>query len=51
MTNLLAATVLMQYLTPLIHTGTILHSSGFFDAYRGYVRNDPAVNDLDELSL
>lgn len=51
MTNLLAATVLMQYLTPLIHDAAVLHSSGFFDARRGYVRNNAAVEEIAELTL
>ena len=51
MTNLLAATVIMQYLTTLIADGTLLHHLSFFDARRGYARSEPVLDVLDELAL
>ncbi|MGI9048894.1 MAG: ThiF family adenylyltransferase [Rubrobacteraceae bacterium] len=51
MTNLLAATTIMQYLTTLIADGTILHHLSFFDARRGYARSEPVLDVLDELAL
>jgi hypothetical protein len=51
MTNLMAATVLMQYLTTLLSDGTLLHSKSFFCARRGYVRSYPALDELDEVAL
>ena len=51
MTNLLSATVMMQYLTTLISDGTLLHHLSFFDARRGYVRSEPVLGVLDEFSI
>jgi hypothetical protein len=51
LTNLTAATVLMGYLTPLLSDGTILHHRSFFDARRGYVRSEAAIDALDEVAL
>jgi len=51
MTNLLAATVIMQYLTTLISDGTLLHASSFFDARRGYVKSYPAIDHLYEVAV
>lgn len=51
MTNLLAATIIMQYLTTLISDGTLLHHLSFFDARRGYARTEPVLGVLDELAL
>lgn len=50
MTNLLAATTLMQYLTTLVSSGTVIHSHSFFDAFQGYVRSSPATHEITELS-
>ncbi len=51
MTNLLAATVIMQYLTPLISDGALLHARSFFCARRGYVKSYPAIDELNEVAL
>lgn len=51
MTNLLAATVVMQYLTTLISEGTLLHARSFFCARRDYVKSYPAIDELDEVAL
>lgn len=51
MTNLLAATIIMQYLTTLISDGTLLHHLSYFDARRGYVRSNPAIEVLDEVAV
>lgn len=51
LTNLMAATVLMGYLTPLLSDGTILHRKSFFDVRHGYVRSEAAIDALDEVAL
>ena len=51
MTNLLAATMMMSYLTTLLSEGTLLHSRSFFCARRGYVKSYPAMDELDEVAL
>lgn len=51
MTNLLAATVIMQYLTTLLSGGTLLHARSFFCARRGYVKSYPAIDELDEVAV
>jgi len=50
LTNLLAATMVMGFLTPLLSDGTILHSQAFFDARRGYVASYPALDEMDEVA-
>lgn len=51
LTNQLAATTLMQFLTPLLTDGTLLHYRSFFDARRGYTRSDPVIDALHEVAL
>jgi hypothetical protein len=51
LTNVMAATVLTSYLTPLLCDGTLLHRMSLFCARRGYVRSYPALEALDEISL
>ncbi len=51
LTNVLAATVLTLYLTPLLSDGTLLHRMSLFCARRGYVRSYPALEALDEVAL
>lgn len=48
-TNLLAANVVLSYLTPLLTEGTVLNCRSLFDARQGYVRSTPAVDEMDEL--
>lgn len=50
MTNLMAATVVLTYLHTLLSDGTILNHRTFFDARRGYVRSDPAIDAMLEVS-
>jgi hypothetical protein len=50
LTNLLAATVVMGFLTPLLADGTILHAEAFFDARRGYVASYPALDEMEEVA-
>lgn len=51
LTNVMAATVLTGYLTPLLSDGTLLHRMSLFCARRGYVRSYPALEALDEVAL
>jgi hypothetical protein len=46
MTNLMAATVLMTFLTPLLSNGTLLHHTAFFDARAGNLKSYPALSVL-----
>lgn len=48
-TNLVAANVLLTYLTTLLTEGTILNCRSIFDARQQYVRSTPAVDEMDEL--
>ena len=50
MTNLMAATVAMGFLTNLLTDGTLLHHLSFFDARQGYVRSTPAIDQLTEVA-
>lgn len=50
MTNLMAATCVMIYLHTLLGEGTLAHCRTFFDARRGYVRSDPAISAMLEVS-
>jgi hypothetical protein len=50
LTNLFAATTVLAYLTPLLSEGTLVHWRSFFDARRGYVRSDPAIDALLEVA-
>lgn len=51
LTNVLAATILTSYLTPLLLDGTLLHRMSLFCARRGYVRSYPALEALNEVAL
>ena len=51
LTNLRAATVIMEYLGPLLADGHLLHARTFFDARRGYAKSYPAVDELDEVAV
>lgn len=42
-TNVLASTVLLSYLTPILTEGVVPNSTTFFDARRGYQRSQSAV--------
>lgn len=50
LTNLRAATVIMEYLGPLLTDGHLLHARTFFDARRGYAKSYPAVDELLEVA-
>lgn len=50
LTNLRAATVLAEYLGPLLTDGHLLHARTFFDARRGYAKSYPAIDELDEVA-
>jgi hypothetical protein len=50
LTNLFAATVLVGALAPLITEGALVHSGLFFDARRGFLAADAAIEDLDEVA-
>jgi hypothetical protein len=49
-TNLMAANVVLTYLTTLLTEGTVLNCRSLFDARQGYVRSTPAVDEMDELA-
>jgi len=51
LTNLRAATVVMEYLGPLLTDGHLLHAGTFFDARRGYAKSYPALDELDEVAV
>ncbi len=51
LSNLFAATIAMQFLTPLLSDGTILHSRAFFDGRKGYVRSAEAADSLLEIAV
>lgn len=50
LTNLRAATTIMEYLGPLLTDGHLLHARTFFDARRGYAKSYPAIDELDEVA-
>lgn len=50
MTNLMAATAVMAYLHTLLAEGVLLHHKTFFDARAGWIRSDPAVGAMLEVS-
>jgi len=51
MVNMLAATVVTQYLTTLFADGTLIHSKSCFDARRGYVKSYPAIDAVNAVSF
>ena len=51
MTNLMAATTLLMYLHTLLADGTLLHHRSFFEARRGWVRSEAAIDHLLEVSI
>jgi hypothetical protein len=50
MTNLLAANVVLSYLTPLLTEGTVLNCRSVFDSRQGYVRSTPAMDEMEEFA-
>ncbi len=50
LTNRRAATVITEYLGPLLEDGHLLHARTFFDARRGYAKSYPAIDELDEVA-
>lgn len=50
LTNLRAATVITEYLGPLLTDGHLLHARTFFDARRLYAKSYPAIDELDEVA-
>ena len=51
MTNLMAATSILMYLHTLLLDGTILLHRTFFDARKGYIRSDSAIDNVLEVAL
>lgn len=51
LTNLMAATSVLMFLTSLLTDGTLLHSRVFFDAYKGYITSHPAISMLHEVAV
>jgi len=50
-TNLMAATVVLTYLHNLLTDGTLLHHRSFFEARKGFVRSEPAIDHVLEVSF
>jgi hypothetical protein len=50
LTNLRAATIITEYLGPLLTDGHLLHARTFFDARRGYAKSYPAIDELSEVA-
>ena len=50
LTNLMAATVLMAFITSLLTEGTLLHHVSFFDARQCYVRSTAAIDLLEDVA-
>jgi hypothetical protein len=50
LTNLRAATVITEYLGPLLTDGHLLHARTFFDARRLYAKSYPAIDELDQVA-
>lgn len=50
LTNIIAATVLLSYLTPILSEGTLLNCRSVFDARQGYVRSTPAIDEIEDLA-
>lgn len=51
MTNLTAATCVLQYLHTLLADGTLLHHRTFFNARAGFVRSEKAVDHVLEVAI
>ncbi|WP_029423404.1 ThiF family adenylyltransferase [Alicyclobacillus macrosporangiidus] len=51
MTNLMAATTVLMYLHTLLADGTLLHQRTFFEARRGWMRSEAAIEQLLEVSV
>lgn len=49
-TNLMAANVVLTYLTTLLTEGTVLNCRSLFDARQNYVRSTPAIDEMEELA-
>ena len=50
LTNLMAATVLMGFMTSLLTEGTLLHHVSFFDARQCYIRSTAAIDVLEDVA-
>lgn len=50
MTNLMAANVVLSYVTPLLTEGVVLNCRSIFDARQGYIRSTPATDELEEFA-
>jgi PRTRC genetic system ThiF family protein len=51
MTNLMAATTVLMYLHTLLVDGTLLHHRTFFEARKGWMRSEAAIDHLLEVSV
>ncbi len=51
LTNIVAATTLLTFLTPLLTEGSLVNRMSLFCARTGYVRSHPALDALDEVAL
>ncbi len=51
MTNLMAATSVLMVLHTLLPDGTLLHHRTFFDAHKGFVRSETAIDHVLEVSI
>lgn len=49
-TNLVAANVILTYLSPLLTEGVLLNCNSYFDARQGYIRSTPAIDELQTLT-
>ncbi len=51
MTNVMAATTVLTYLHTLLSDGTLLHHRTFFDARKGFMRAEAAIDHVLEVSI
>lgn len=51
MTNVMAATTVLTYLHTLLADGTLLHHRTFFDARKGFMRAEAAIDHMLEVSV
>ena len=51
MTNVMAATSVLMLLHTLLPDGTLLHHRTFFDAHKGFMRSEAAMDHVVEVSL
>ena len=50
-TNLMAATMVLLYLHTMLVDGMILHHRKFFEARKGWIRSEPAIEQMLEASI